>query len=468
MNRLFVEFAEELRAAGVPVSMVETIDAVRAVTEIDLSDRSALRSTLLATMVKDVKHLPAFDIVFEVFFSNAPPVGTDDEPGQDEGSSASDTAQPRDTGDIDELLRESLLEALERLDLEELRRQISRAVDRYAGIEPGRPVGGTYYLYRTLRRLESDSMAQALRDALGTGLDEDGDPLDGRLLDEDVERRIEMLRNEIEADIRRRLVADRGRDAMARTLRQTPVEDLDLMHASRQELDDLEHAIAPLARKLAARLTRRRHHLRQGRLDFRRTVRASLATGGVPVDPRFRRRRPHRPEVFLACDVSGSMATFARFTLLLTYSLSTQFSRLRSFAFVDSMDEITEFFGPGTDAATAISRIATEAKVVSADGHSDYGAAFESWNRLIGGDITSRSTLIIAGDARNNYRPARDETLGVLGDEARSVLWLNPEPRSYWDSGDSLMSRYGRHCDKSYEVRTLAQLEHFIEELVLP
>lgn len=466
MNSLFVEFADELRAAGVPVSMVETIDAVRAVGATDLADRSTLRSSLLATMVKDVKYVSAFDTVFDVFFSSPHGLPEPDDGGEGDRRFGGEDGVPDD--DLDDLLRESLLEALERLDLEELRKQISQAVDRYAGIEPGRPVGGSFYLYRTLRQLSPETMAEALREALGPGEDEESDHLDQRLLDDEIDGRLEMLREEMEADIRRRLVADRGREAMARTLRQTPVEDLDLMRASRQELDDLEHAITPLARKLATRLTRRRHHLRQGRLDFRRTVRASLGTGGVPVEPRFKRRRPHRPEVFLACDVSGSMATFARFTLLLTYSLSTQFSRLRSFAFVDTMDEITRFFGAGTDAATAIGRIATEARVVAADGHSDYGSAFESWNSLVHGEITSRSTLIIAGDARNNYRPAREDTLATLAAEARSVLWLNPEPKSYWDSGDSLMSRYGQHCDKTYEVRTLSQLENFVEELVLP
>jgi uncharacterized protein with von Willebrand factor type A (vWA) domain len=223
-----------------------------------------------------------------------------------------------------------------------------------------------------------------------------------------------------------------------------------------------------LTRKLAARLARRRRLRRRGRLDFRKTMRSSLATGGVPLEPRFRSPRPHRPEVLLLCDISGSMATFARFTLQFTYAMSTQFSKLRSFAFIDTVDEVTEFFGPGTDFNQALARVAAEAQVVMHDGHSDYGSSFEVFMERYGRDVTPRSTVIITGDARNNYRPPQDDLLAELAARARAVFWLNPEPRSYWDTGDSVMSKYARWCDGVHEVRTLRQLEAFVEELSLP
>lgn len=205
-----------------------------------------------------------------------------------------------------------------------------------------------------------------------------------------------------------------------------------------------------------------------GRLDFRRTVRRSLATGGVPADPQFRHPRPHRPEVWLLCDISGSMATFSRFTLQFTHAMSTHFSRLRTFAFVDTVDEVTGFFGPGVDFGSAVTRITTEAEVVWLDGHSDYGNSFERFAERYGRQITPRTTLIITGDARNNYRPPRDSALADIAKRARAVVWLNPEPRAYWDTGDSTMSHYARHCTSVHEVRTLRQLEEFIEELALP
>src|SRR5690606_2760089 len=204
-----------------------------------------------------------------------------------------------------------LLEALLSNDLDGLGETVGGAVDKLSGFEPGRPVGGTYYLYRTLRRLDLEVLEEMIRRALS---DDDLSELEQRLLDEEVASHLETLREAVQDEITRRLVEDRGREAVARTLRRPVTEDVDLMRASRADLEALEDAIVPLTRKLAARLARKKR-LRRGRLDFRRTVRASLATGGVPLEPRFRAHRPHRPEVLLMCDISGSMATFARFTL---------------------------------------------------------------------------------------------------------------------------------------------------------
>jgi uncharacterized protein with von Willebrand factor type A (vWA) domain len=342
-----------------------------------------------------------------------------------------------------------------------------RAVEELAGIEPGRPVGGTYYLYRTMRRIDLEALQQRLLEDAMVGLDPD-DALDARLAREEVEAQIARLRQEIQDEIRRRLVADRGRQSVARTLRQPLVEDLDLMHATRNDLAQIEDVIEPLTRKLAARLARRRRLLRAGRLDFRKTMRRSLATGGVPMDPVFRKSRPHRPEVFLLCDISGSMATFARFTLQFTYAMATHFSKLRSFVFIDTVDEVTRHFGPGVDFGDALGRIATEAEAVWLDGHSDYGNSFARFVERFGNEVTPRTTVIITGDARNNYRPPRAQLLEEISRKARAVYWLNPEPRSYWDTGDSVMGRYEPFCDGVYEVRSLRQLEQFVEHLTVP
>jgi uncharacterized protein len=467
ITSLITGFVGELRAAGVPVSMVETIDAMRALEVIDIGDRAGLKSTLASTLVKAERHLTAFDTAFEIYFARAPhghPQGSD-------GVGPGSTGEPGGgaIGDDDGLdaLRQALLDALARHDLDGLATSITDAVDRLSGFEPGRPVGGTYYLYRTLRRLDIDQIEAMLREVMAAESG-DLDDLDRRILSEEVAERIEELREAVRDEIRRRLVADRGREAVARTLRQPLTEDVDLMHATRGELEAIEDAIIPLTRKLAARLARRRRLRSRGRLDFRKTMRNSLATGGVPLEPRFRSPRPHRPEVLLLCDISGSMATFARFTLQFTYAMSTQFSKLRSFAFIDTVDEVTDFFGPGTDFNQALARVAAEAQVVMHDGHSDYGSSLEVFMERYGRDVTPRSTVIITGDARNNYRPPQDDLLADLAARARTLFWLNPEPRSYWDTGDSVMSKYARWCDGVHEVRTLRQLEAFVEELSFP
>ena len=468
MLSVITGFVDELREAGLPVSMVEAIDAMKAVEAIDVGSRVALRETLRATLVKNLRHERAFDTAFDVYFSTIPALAEPDRPSDVDGESLPSPPGEGGGGDPEfdlEQFLETLLDALAELDDEALRSAARQAVEQLAGMEPGRPVGGTYYLYRTLRRLDlAELEAQLIEALLG---EEDISEFERRLLQEEVEARLQLLREEIQEEIRRRLVADRGRAAVARTLRRPLVEDVDLMHATSNELAEMEAAIGPLTRKLAARLARRRKK-RTGRLDFRRTVRRSLATGGVLADPQFRYRRPHRPEVWLLCDISGSMATFSRFTLQFTHAMSTQFSKLRSFAFIDTVDEVTDFFGPGVDFGAAVSRITTEAEVVWLDGHSDYGNSLETFYNRYGRQLTPRTTVIITGDARNNYRPPRDGVLDDIAKAARAVIWLNPEPHAYWDTGDSAMSHYAKHSTSVHEVRTLRQLEEFVENLTLP
>jgi uncharacterized protein with von Willebrand factor type A (vWA) domain len=292
--------------------------------------------------------------------------------------------------------------------------------------------------------------------------------LEERLLREEYEERLEHFRQEVKAEIRRRLVADRGKEKVAKTLRRPLLEDTDLMHASGEELAMLGQVIHPLTRKLAARLAQRRRRRRRGRLDFRRTVRRSLSMGGVPIEPQFRAPHPSKPEIFLLCDISGSMATFARFTLQFVYAMAGQFSKLRSFVFVDALDEVTSFFQAGTVFEDALQRISTDAEVVWLDGHSDYGHSLAQFWEDFAADLTARTTLIVTGDARNNYRDPRGDVLASVADVVRSVYWLNPEPLAYWDTGDSVMSAYASACTDVVEVRNLRQLETFVEELALP
>ncbi len=468
-------FVHELRQAGLPVSLTENLDAMAAVTHIPLEDRATFKSALGATLVKSDAHRRAFETLFEVYFSRR---GPDHELGDGPGEAVADgdgrrgpdeagTGAPPATGS-EALTPEELAALLERAmrqgDDALMRAVARRAVRRYAGMEPGRPVGGTYYLYRTLRALDLDGLLVRLMDASAPPAPEPSS-LRRRLERDDYESRIDALRKEIEAEIRRRLVADRGVEAMARTLRKPLPEDIDFMHASREELVQLRRAIHPLTRKLAVRLARRRRHGRRGPLDFRSTVRHSLSYGGVPAEPRFRYPRPAKPEILVLADVSGSVAAFARFTLHLVYALGAQFSKVRSFVFIDGVDEVTRFFDGVDDIVEAVHRVNTEADVVWVDGHSDYGHAFEVfWSRW-GREVGPRTTVLILGDARNNYHAAMPWVVRELRHRARHVYWLNPEPRAYWDTGDSVVSEYAPYCDGVFECRNLRQLDAFVDHL---
>ncbi len=475
MLNLLGDFIGELRAAGIPVSMSEHVDAARAVGVINLGDRSLLRATLGATLVKDGDHLSVFHTAFDVYFSirswesaEALLGELDVDQGESDGAAgAAGPGQSRGQGgagsslsaqELSELLFRALLDG----DVNAMRLGANEAVSRYAGMEPGRPVGGTYYLYRTLRNLELEALEQRL---LAGTLGENPDELAQRLAHDDVTARIEQLKAEIEREIRERLVDDRGSEALAKSVRKPLPEDLDVMHANREEMAQLERALRPLSRKLAVRLARRRRRRRRGPVDLRHTVRRSLSTGGVPLDLRFKPPRPAKPEIFVIADVSGSVASFARFTLHLVHAISSQFSKVRSFVFVDGLDEVTRLFDGVEDPADAVARINAEADVIAFDGHSDYGRAFTTFHDHYAKDLTKRSTVLILGDARNNYHEAHAEVLADLHYRAKAVYWLNPEPTSYWNSGDSIVSQYAPYCDRVIECRTLRQLEAFVGEL---
>ena len=265
--------------------------------------------------------------------------------------------------------------------------------------------------------------------------------------------------------IRERLVEDRGAEALAASLRETLPEDVDVMHATRDEMAQLERALRPLSRKLAVRLARKRRRRHRGPLDLRHTVRSSLSTGGVPIDVRFKPPRPAKPEIVVIADVSGSVASFARFTLHLVHAISSQFSQVRSFVFVDGLAEVTQLFLDADDPADAVERIALEADVVAIDGHSDYGRALSIFATRYAHQLTRRATVLILGDARNNYHPARPEVLEEIASRVKALYWLNPEPVNYWNSGDSIVSLYAPHCDDVLECRTLRQLEDFVGSL---
>jgi uncharacterized protein with von Willebrand factor type A (vWA) domain len=364
-----------------------------------------------------------------------------------------------------EELMNILMNALMNGDQALMRALARQAVQRFAGMEPGRPVGGTYYLYRTLRNLDLDGMLDKLMEASKQEVGGELTKLEERLEKDEYNDRIEKFKQEVEAEIRRRLVADRGAEAMAKTLRKPLPEDVEFMHASRDEMQNLKKSLQPLTRKLAARLARKRRHGRKGPLDFRNTVRHSLAYGGVPAEPKFKYPRPAKPELIVIADISGSVAAFARFTLMLVYAISGQFSKVRSFVFIDGIDEVTEYFKKTEDISEAIHRINTEADVIWVDGHSDYGHAFEVFWDKYGKEINPKSTVLLLGDARNNYHASQAWVIKEIRQKARHVYWLNPEPRSYWNTGDSIVGEYGTHTDGVYECRNLRQLEAFVEKL---
>ena len=431
-------FFGRLREAGVPVSVHESLDAVRASGAIDLTEREVFRSALAAAIVKDDAHRSSFDAVFDVTFARKTAEAPPEETAED--------------------LREALEDAVRRGDLEAVRALARRAAQAFAGVGEQQS-GPGYFTHRAMRALGADEVWTKLLDAM-----RGRDGLEAALTEAGIAAAREAFEDAMRGEVLRLLVEDRGPDTVNRWTSRPLPEDLEFVSATRDELDALTKAIRPLARRLATRLAKRKRRGHHGRLDIRRTVRNSLSTGGVPFSPQFRRKHPHRPELFLLCDVSGSVASFSRFTLQFVHALQNHFRAVRSFAFVDTLDEVTEDFRGG-ELAPSLATMIGRARVVYGDGHSDYGTSLRKFEEIAGESLNHRSVVIVLGDARNNYREPRADVLERVAEKVHRVFWLNPEPARWWDTGDSVTRAYVPHVTGIYECRNLRQLEGFIERL---
>lgn len=454
-------FVAALRDAGLPVSVAEGLDAVRAMQVVDLLDRGSLRAAYAATVVKRPAHRATFDTLFDLWFPAAvgDGAGVPSERGRPARPVRGDgTPVPPALDPEVQALREELRELLLTGDDAGLRQFARMAVAEF-GRTPGQE---SWFSSGVLRAMSPQTLMASLLNAVLNGQERGG-------MAEQVARRtfrdrITRFEDLVATEVRRRIAEDTGVERTARLAVRPPLERLDFNSANRADMAALRREVYPLARRLATRLVQKQRHGRRGRLDFRRTVRASLASGGVPLTTYHRPRRPHKPELVILCDASDSVSAFAHFTLLLTFALREQFSKVRAFAFIDATDEITEYFAPGVDVADAMTRMASEADLVWITGRSNYGHAIKMFDQKYGDAITSKTSLLILGDARSNYGELSLPTLRSMVDRARHAHWLNPEPRRSWDTGDSAASRYGALVPM-YECRNLTQLTEFIEEL---
>jgi uncharacterized protein len=466
-------FVRAVREAGIPVGISQAVDAAEILTVVDLLEREQLRHGLAAVLLQRASQRPAYDTLFDLWWplSDRPRTGSDaaseegedGEPGADDGSTMDlpDGHGDGDERDLAQRMREQLARLLMDGDDEALRRFARQAVEQL-GRAPASPSGQAYFGYRVMRALSPDTLvAQLLAGLLGDG---GRGGLAEQVARQTVRERLAAFRSAVDAEVRRRAAAERGRERVAKSAVRPLAEQVDFLRAQQSDLAELRRAVAPLARRLAVRLSARRRMGRQGRLDFRKTVRASLGTGGVPVVTHHRPRKVHKPELVVLCDVSGSVAGFSHFTLMLTQALREHFSGVRAFAFVDATDEVTRFFRPGADVSAAIARIGREADVVAFDGHSDYGNALEVFADRWPAAVGPKTSLLVLGDGRTNYRQPGLPVLADLVRKARSAHWLNPEPRRLWGSGDSAADRYGEVIDM-VECRNATQLADFVTTL---
>lgn len=419
-----------LRAHGFGIGTGETVDAGHALEAVGFTDRERVREALAATLLHGEPQRPVFDRVFDLYF----PLG------HTRAAEADGTA-PAGPADL-AALRDRLAEALSTADGAALDRLAAEAVGGFGGFGSG-PESDGWSSYQTLSRLRPETLLARVRERLRPAPGTEEPEFTERLLDDEIRRRIEAFRERVRTEARRRVAERQGRDRVARRAVAGTADTVDFLLAGRAQLDELRRTVRPLARKLATRLAARRRRASRGEIDLRRTLRRSLSTGGVPVRPVLRRRPPRRPELVLLCDVSGSVAGFAQFTMLLVQALHDQFSRVRVFAFVNRVDEVTGLIARGSaDPAGLGDRILAEAELTGWHGRSDYGTALGEFADRYAEALGPRTVVFVLGDARTNGSDPNLAALKRIADRARRVHWLNPEQPALWGTGDSVAPAY--------------------------
>ena len=468
MEDKLVEFANLLRQNGIRVSLAETLDAVAASDVTGLGEREMFRAALRATMIKRASELPVFEELFDVYFSGLGEIIKGASKEVQDALSMSDQDFQDFLDQMEEMLKnhgEELSELAKQLlqnnngQIERAMREAARAV-RMQGIQ--RTIEENYFARALARALGFDKIEQEIKELreqlekldLGAGMK--------AKMEEYLDRRLKMLEDIIRKYVRQER---EKRDMKAREeQRMNQLGDKSFYYLSDEELDRMKEAVSRLAQRLKNALAVRRKHAKKDRFDIKRTLRQNLEYGGVPFKLRFEKRRREKPQVVILCDVSDSVRNASRLMLLFMYTLQSLFHRVRSFAFVSDIGELTAELREA-DARRAID-LALAGKVVSLYANSNYGRALALFAREHLGAVTRRTTVLVIGDGRNNYNPPNEWALEDIRRKARRLVWISPEPRSSWGLGDSEMHRYGRHVSQLAVVTSLADLARLAEEIV--
>lgn len=472
MQQKIIDFTNLLRKSGIRVSVAESLDAFVAVDELSFGDREVFRDALRCTMVKRSDDLPAFEQLFDLYWS-----AFYDGLRSSFQEAGEAIAQNIDLDALLEALRQGLEDlpgeapelselaaALLNQDLATLERLVRQAAQD-AGIERIEnmlQIG--FFTRRTMEQLDSEGAAGELRSLAerlqGAGMD---DAQAEALLDM-IAKFMEALRKSVRNYTEREL-QQQNFDYMEKFRRESLLEK-SFYNLSEEEIRKMREVVARLAQRIKNVLSIRKRRLKRGKLDLRNMLRRNAGHGGVPFELIFRERRKDRPKLVILCDVSSSVANVSRFMMQFMYSLQECFTKISCFVFVSELGEVTSIF-KSKDINTAIEKALDGGDVINVYTRSNFGHAFHLFwmNHLA--SIDNKTTVLVLGDARNNYNDPRAWCLRDIHNKAKDVVWLNPESPSAWGFGDSVMDKYLPHVDVAEECRNLKQLSSVVDRLVL-
>ena len=430
-------FCEELRSEGVAVGTAELLDAFEALGVVPWTEPADFREALAATIAKSQEDRRVFELIFDRFFFRAA-----EAEALEQGIREDRRYEGGDRLDLDQL-REAIREAIARGSDGEMRDAARLAIAAFGRQGEGSGVVGVD--------------VQRIRRTLGLQAGNRDQEADGVELDRE---QIQAFERHLRRELERALIERTEKMPPAR-----PLAELDraLPTSPTQDLAAVHRAVAQLKKRLATLGQEQRGRKRAAHVDMRRTMRASLETGGVPLRLKYRPKRPRRPEIYVLCDVSTSVTSASVFFLSVLHALHDSFRKLRSFVFIERISEVTEVFERERDFRAISQKISQEGGVADVSGYTDYGRVWLEFYDEISEDLDPRSTVIVLGDARTNGREPHAEIFARISERAGRTFWLNPEPRLYWNYGDSVMSAYERHCDQAFECWTTKHLENFVD-----
>ncbi|MCP5131970.1 MAG: VWA domain-containing protein [Pseudomonadales bacterium] len=470
MQSSLVSFIQVLRTHDVRVSPAETLDAMAVATTLGYTNRNVLRDGLAMTLAKTPEEEAIFLSCFDRYYyqqlsdfsrqdaanGEHPDAGSqsaDDGDGPNQQADAVAELSPlafeaADDAAVAELLTSPLMQSLIDNDRNELTMAIGRAAEQ-VGL---RQIQLFTQKGQFTRKILDAMGEEQLRDAV-IELERRQSPALAEL-----QRYRDILREEVRAYVEREYLLHaegKTRQFMDEVLSKTRLNNIE--HLYLHKVHDL---VRKMAKKLASRHSRKRRQLKRGQLNMAKTIRKGIVTDGVLFNTYWRRVRKEKPQILAVCDVSGSVAAYAKFLLLFLYSLQDVLPKVRSFAFSSHLGEVSSYFDehPVEKAIELVNW--------KYGGATDYGSSLQDFARLALDDINSNTTVIILGDARNNNGDPKLEIMQSIYQRARQVLWLNPESRRIWGSGDSEMLRYQSACHFSAECNNLKQLERIVDQLL--
>ena len=487
MDRTLTHFIAALRNAEVRISPAETLDAMNTVELVGYRNREFLKNSLALVLPKTADEKETFETTFDQFFSfedvsaQALVAADDDAQGEGEGGGVGDgQGQGEGSGGGKgggKGKKKSKFAAHDEEDEDDLgpgemadaRSELGRLLMQQSAVEL------TVRMAAAAKEAKLEDIqvftqkglyTRKVMDAMGLAdlMREIGDLRQSprtpeRRLGQELKKRRDWLREQVRDYVERQFLLHA--DATGRRLREDLLQKVKLSNVEHRNFRLIQEVVLRMAKKLVALHSRRRKVFKRGQLNVPRTLRHNMSYDGAIFDLHWKSVKVDRPKVFAICDVSGSVASYARFMLMFLYSLDEVMPKVRSFAFSSDLAEVTELFERNR-IEDAIAKTLRD----YSGGSTDYGQAFADFRKLCMDDVDNRTTIVILGDARNNYGDPRTDILKEMYDRAKRVIWLNPESRNTWTTGDAEMRKYTAYVHQADECNSLMHLNRVVGNLL--